>query len=343
MGRVFPPIGVAVFGVSTPFACWGFNLVRLVVEAVVGATVGLQVYSLHQLREEFGSRNGGSVVMATDFPDADLAEFLSASGLPVIVFADAPEIMLNWTMRSRELQPDRAARLCSRICSAVAPSLTAKRRLSVIPEATSADIVARLVEFLWPGQGRRLRADKVDFSAVAGDAERQRIVSATPFAADLSCLTLARGLAAYADVTLGHAPEAIDWPLLLFTRPDGRRWGEPIELAGPARALMYGPYMHLPVGEWSARVEFELAGVLSGAEASADVRIDEVVAETAFALPQAGVYAYDLAFRVRDPHRPVEIRLFLRKSAIEGLLLPHSVTLMPARVRSLPLVSSASS
>ena len=51
----------------------------------------------------------------------------------------------------------------------------------------------------------------------------------------------------------------------------------------------------------------------------------EVVTEKALVLPANGVFAYDLGFDIRDPHQPVEIRLFLRKAAIEGVFLLRSV------------------
>ena len=117
----------------------------------------------------------------------------------------------------------------------------------------------------------------------------------------------------------------------MFTRPDGRPWTDPINLMGPARAVLYGPYFHLPVGEWTARVEFEIDGAVSGIEAVTDVRINEVVTEKTFAMPAKGIFAYELSFHVSDPHHAVEIRIFIKKSAIEGVFLPRSVRVRPQR------------
>ena len=83
------------------------------------------------------------------------------------------------------------------------------------------------------------------------------------------------------------------------------------------------------MGDWTARVEFEIDGAVSGVEATTDVVINEVVTQKTFEMPSKGIYAYDLSFRVVDPHVAVEIRLFTKRSAIEGVFLPRSVRVRP--------------
>ena len=156
--RVFAPVGVVVLGVSTPFAYWGFHLVRHVITAITDRTLHLHVSTLEQLREGFGTRDGGSVVVTSDLPDADLAAFVCESGLPLIVFSDKPEAMLDWTMQSRGLDPAAAARFSSRISSSLAPNFGARRKL-VVSEAMAGSpkrVMADIIEFLWPGRDGRL-------------------------------------------------------------------------------------------------------------------------------------------------------------------------------------------
>jgi hypothetical protein len=318
--RAEPALAVAVLGVSTPFAYWGFHLVRAIVEAVAGPTLALHTTGLAELRAGSARRDGGNVVMSSDLPDAELARFVSGADLPVIVFSDDAGLMFDWTMQSRGLGAQDAARLCSRVCSSLSPALEARRRLVVAPLAAPAEVVSAILAFLWPRRSGGLESLAFEPPAPCG-----------PVACGLLRTEMTAALAAYADLTLGRKPDEIVWPLSLFTRGDGRSWRAPFDLAGPARALLYGPYMHLPVGDWTARVEFEIAGALSGVEATTDVRTHEVVTQKAFALPAKGVFAYDLSFAVRDPHHPVEIRLFLRKAAIEGVFLARSVKLRPQR------------
>ncbi len=294
---------------------------RALVEALAGPTLALHATGLAGLRDSLARRDGANVVISSDLPDAELARFVCGADLPVIVVSDDPLPMFDWTMRSRGLGAGDAARLCSRICSSLAPALRSRRRLIVSPATAPAQVVADVVELLWPGQGGALGAFAFEPPSACGPG-------APPAG-------LATALASYAEVTLGRWPREIVWPLELFTRVDGRAWSEPFDLAGPARALLYGPYMHLPAGDWTARVEFEVAGALSGVEAMTDVRTHAVVAQKAFVMPAKGVFAYDLDFAISDPHQPVEIRLFLRKAAIEGVFLVRSVTLKPGRAAAL--------
>ncbi len=331
--RAFAPAGVVVFGVSTPFAYWGFGVVQAVVEAITDKTLQLHISSLAQLREGFARREGGSVVVTSDFPDADLASFVCEFGLPLIVFSDDPGVMLEWTMRSRDMNSMDAARLCSRIYSSLAPNVAAERKL-VIPysrEVSPERAVSEIVEFLWPGRGEWLSARTFAFLAQSNRIPPYRSEEPVqPLAAEAAQIALP-AVASYADLLLGRLPAEIVWPLAMFARPDGRGWRDPIDLTGPARAVLYGPYMHLPVGDWTARVEFEIDRAVSGVEAMTDVRINEVVTEKSFEMPAKGIFAYELSFRVSDPHHDVEIRLFMKKSAIEGVFLPRSVRVRPQR------------
>lgn len=327
----YGPVGVVVFGVSTPFAYWGFHLVNALVEAITGKTLHLHISSLEQLRDGFARRDGGSVVMTSDLPDADLAGFVCSAGLPVIVFSDDPATLLDWTVSSRGLGVVEAARLSSRIYSSLAPNMKAQRKLvlaaGVSPERAVADIVA----FLWPG-----RDDGLTAQIYAHLLETNRIAppQAGPHepAPDARRDAALSALAGYAPLAEGREPEEIVWPLPLFNRLDDRPWGDPFDLTGPARVVLFGPYMHLPVGDWTARVEFEVEGAVSGIEAMTDVRINEVLTEKSFIMPAKGIFAYGLDFQIADPHLPVEIRLFIQKSAIEGVFLPRSVRIAPRRL-----------
>jgi hypothetical protein len=296
---------------------------------VAGKTLRLHISSLEQLRDGFARREGGSVLMTSDFPDADLAAFVCQSGLPLIVFSDDPAAALAWTAQSREMSAEDATRFCSRIYASLAPNLAASRKLVVHRrgEAAPERVAAGIIEFLWPGRGDWLVAGALAFLAEAGLLVEPPLAEREPVG-DEDALA---ALTSYGEVLLGRWPEEIDWPLRLFTRPDGSAWTAPFDLTGPARVVLYGPYMHLPAGDWTARVEFEIDGAVSGVEAMTDVRLNEVVTEKFFEMPAKGIYAYDLNFHVSDPHHAVEIRLFTRRSVIEGVFLPRSVRVRPQR------------
>jgi hypothetical protein len=274
------------------------------------------------------------VVITSDFPDLDLAQFLCQSGLPLIVFADDSATMLDWTRKSRAMGLFDATRYCSRMCSSLAPTLDVASKLVIPVEGSESAtrVVTKLINYLWPERGRGfvevtiehlLRSEKViPFFLKNSLAEESQVDDSENLAIG-NCLRL---IERYADVA-GHQPLGdLDWPLELFTRTDHLPWRTPFDLTGPARMLLYGPYLHLPIGNWVARVEFEIDRAVSGVEAGADVRVGEHVFEKNFQMPPKGIFAYNIDFVVFDPNQSIEVRIFMKRGAIEGALFLRSVS-----------------
>lgn len=333
------PIGVAVFGVSTPFAYWGFHLVLEIVHAAAGETLHLHIANFQQLRDRVGERSGGSLVVTSDFPDQDLFDFLLRSALPVIAFGDDVDEMIDWTAHSRRMSTENAVRFCCNITCVLAPAFLAPKALILRPDNSVRALVAAIVAHLCPtadeGLAASLYETLVRDGKISPDGPANWRVNADPSvtgppSADPErTADMKTAMTNYADVFSGHFPSEVMWPVSLFTCPDIASWREPIDLTGPARAVMYGPYLHLPPGEWIARVEFEIDEAVSGVEAATDVFISEVLVEKVFLMPAKGIFAYELSFAVADPRHAVEIRLFTKRSAIEGRLLVRSVTVRP--------------
>ena len=333
------PLGVAVFGVSTPFAYWGFYLVREIVEAATGATLHLHVTNLQQLHARFEERGAGSIVVTSDFPDADLLDFLLPSPLPLVVFADSTGDFVDWTVHSRRMSVPNAVRFCCNITCVLTPAFLSPKALIISPTSPPATIVAEIVAHLFPNADKGLAGGIYDALVGAGRLSPEgpadwRLSAETPKnelapADPERAAETKSGLASYATIFSGRLPSEIVWPVALFTCPDTEHWREPIDLMGPARIIMYGPYLHLPAGKWIARVEFEIDEAISGVEAATDVFISEVLVEKVFVMPTKGIFAYELAFAVNDPRHAVEIRLLTKRSAIEGLLLVRSVVVRP--------------
>jgi hypothetical protein len=337
-----PPVGVAVFGAGTPFAYWGFDAVRECVRALFGETLHLHLTSLDALRSGITARADGSIVVTTDLPDPDLARFLCESDLPIIIFTDRVDTMIDWIARSRHCSIARSTLFNSQVFAALSPALLAPNALIIQPQTEPRDIVGAIVSHLAPAagaerstqlfqeltQGGRLRADgPLDWRAdPAPEPHPEYGLSPSRDALD----AMRKSLATYSDLFIGRLPERIVWPLPLFYCPGAKHWREPIDLTGPARIIIYGPYLHLPAGKWIARVEFEIDGAISGVEASTDVVISKVLVEKIFIMPTKGIFAFELAFAVSDPRDPIEIRLFTKRSAIEGLLLMRSVVVRAA-------------
>ena len=103
----------------------------------------------------------------------------------------------------------------------------------------------------------------------------------------------------------------IVWPAaILYSAAPGFRTDKPLDLLGPARLLVWGPYMHLTKGRWMANMEFEVVGNFSPNSVIADVLVGgEFAGLGEFDLPERGVYTWRLAFEVADVAKPIEVRL----------------------------------
>jgi hypothetical protein len=338
----YAPLAVAVFGVSTQFGHYGFNLVCRIVEALAGRTLHLHIETLEELRDSFGRRGGGSVVLTSDLPNTDLVSFVCSSDIPIITFSESSRDVLDWVLSTRNPDPVESARFCSKMLSSLAAPFASDRALHIIgvQDLSLERIALMIVAYLFAGLDETSVARLLAYLAETGNFDSSAALdrsayrnfetsnAAKPFDVEVYSEMVA-AIASYEGIIAGKPPEEIVWPHHLFYRQDKRPLGEPFDLTGPARILYYGPYMHLPIGNWSVRFEFEIDGAISGIEATTDIYINEVVIEKTFAMPAKGIYAYSLSFEVYDPLVAVQIRLFTKKAAIEGVFLPRSVRVRP--------------
>lgn len=101
----------------------------------------------------------------------------------------------------------------------------------------------------------------------------------------------------------------------------------PVDLSGPARCVLYGPYLHLPPGRWSARLVLGLAGHDGTESFTVEIVCGEVIAKGSFSAQGSGLFEVRMDFTHRDPQIPIEFRLFLDAGAIYGWLSRFEVGL----------------
>lgn len=103
----------------------------------------------------------------------------------------------------------------------------------------------------------------------------------------------------------------------------------PIELLGPARCLTFGPYFCFPAGRWEAAVEFSTAGNTPSNSFRIDVLADrETKVDHQFEIEGGGTYRLAFEFEIRDQYQPLEMRTFIRSSAISGRFQLASFSLL---------------
>ena len=132
----------------------------------------------------------------------------------------------------------------------------------------------------------------------------------------------------------------VSWPPALFFCGDNIPLAGPCSLTGPARTIIYGPYLHLPPGDWVATVDFQVADNLSGNVIVSDITssvvihsedlVEKELARGEFGLPVSGLFTFEQAFEVASPLETLQIRFSTKEGAIEGSFAMRKITVSRA-------------
>jgi hypothetical protein len=152
-------------------------------------------------------------------------------------------------------------------------------------------------------------------------------------------------LSGYAAQFGGDGIDQLVWSRELFILFDdgSRRATGIIEVAGPPRPLIYGPYIHLPPGGWTARVTIgfspETVGTTFVIDAFADPRL---LAQAVITPSRGGIYSADLEFVLHEPSAlGLEIRVMLASANARGRMVLGRAVLKPSGTRGPERVDSA--
>jgi len=98
--------------------------------------------------------------------------------------------------------------------------------------------------------------------------------------------------------------------LFALAADPGASPGEPIDVAGGTRLLIFGPYIQLPGGSWTAQVVLGFSAEAAVHTFLVDVYAEGQLAATTFRPEVAGIYRAELAFSVGEPGgKGVEVRI----------------------------------
>ncbi len=149
---------------------------------------------------------------------------------------------------------------------------------------------------------------------------------------DAAELTLINGaLAGYAEYFTGAPLGNLVWTPNLFIVGDShQRLNGPIDITGRGRCLIYGPYIRLPPGRWTADVTMACAGLGGSKDFTVDVAATIKLTEILINVVDQGEVQTGLPF-VLDPanESAVEVRVSINQAAFEGRLALGPVTLRP--------------
>lgn len=323
---------LAVFGTVGAVASFSLRAVECLAEAVQGTHYLIKSNSSTEFANAWEARKSDDVILFSDSPDATLTELILQSKVPFSVFVEPGDSIINstWEAAGVDLWPARVrilslAALHDLIVSSSAMVVRSDTRLRLEQLLTQLAVHYRL-----PATEEQIKQAAIKL----GVNKREKggpIVSvpSLPVPADKASCVDARWRERLAPLFANFAPlmecrrvDHLGWPSELFLAMGKNNTPEPlttpVELTGPARTFIWGPYLNLPSGRWQAQITMTCARNPSGCRMAGDIYSDVVHAAWSFMLPEEGTYAFDIGFEVTEPRKAVEIRFFLREGMIDG-------------------------
>lgn len=325
-------------GGGGPHSLFAAILVRSLAEAAHGAITYAHASDVPAFREAFLARRGHAFVAFLEAPSPECALVLSRSRSKIAIFPDGFEDSVGFLMEQHGADFASAVRYATRGAASVT-ALLDRGNAGLLPAPAGSTLLAhhvrRLALFFGIEPSGPLVADllaRLGFAPGEGEAVtyEEALVRHLPArlrsGERLAALAEAdrdalQAMAPGYDGLFGPNPPAILWPprlCFLGDRP-GEALHGPIDLTGPARTLSYGPYLHLPPGDWEASVTLATGANRSGNRVSvrfvgaAGLREADRVD-----LPEAGRIELRTPLAVETASEGIELLLAADEGAIEG-------------------------
>jgi hypothetical protein len=270
-------------------------------------------------------------------PDERLHAALAETAIPFVLALDDPRVAVADILAKTDFEPAAATRVVADSCSFV-------MRYTAMPGAfrlhaneargDASGIVSAIARHLRIPIGETEAAAIADSVAQTGSAPGETASGAGTLAvADWVRKMLDGALGPYGELFAGGILGHIVWTRDLFWCVDDPRKkpAQLIDVSGGARCLIYGPYIHLPPGSWSARVVLgfsrEAAGYIFLVDACC---ADRQLAAVSFQPDAAGIRVTDISFTLGEAAcRGVEIRVMVLSEMAKGQLAFGHVVLTP--------------
>ncbi len=336
---------VAVFGAPTPLTQALHKLGFSLVSVLLGTPTHAHVNDFQTMQEAWANAftaEGRNLFMVSEAPKTALSDLFINAGVKSIVAIDPFDALVKHLKGSQSLDFVSAVRRASLYSSLIHDLACSPSSLLITHQWLNRDLlrmIEEIAEFLGldctPDDGRGIlthllgkEASDVslrdyvirEFPNSSGTLEADQ--SLTPW----ETRTLKAISQGYDLLQQGHIIRQVEWDNTFFVNHDlaHKSLGEPIDLIGPPRVLIYGPYMHLPNGEWEAEIDFKVTDCFSNNELMIDaaVFLDGKILSNPrinFTAPKSGFFKVRLKFQSEPTVATLEIRFYLTNGAIEGI------------------------
>ncbi|MEP7456742.1 hypothetical protein [Phyllobacterium sp. SB3] len=343
------------FGLPGTMFSWGTAALEAIAREVFGDCDTVEVETLPELQEAWRNRTGKAMIVTSHYPDQELCAFLMRTRAPYLVFTEGVMDALNWLSQTTGTTDIPLVRAMSASIACISqirshPMIVAVQRQKMGPVQIhrilghfcrtlginlSKEGIVRCLEKL----GTDFSRPKPDLSRIPTFEESAKMLDAHYMAPGTEYEGISPEIRAIAldvlkplDGSIMRTPiRQMIWPLQTFLLADkeGANIVNEIELVGRARCVIYGPYFHLPPGEWTARFSLRIDNEIYGQIFTIEIHNSELLSKIRIRPSQTGSFIAEAQFLVERAKEPIEIRLFTESGAIEGSIAHWSVELIP--------------
>jgi hypothetical protein len=318
---------MVIFSLGLPgrFADWCDAITARIVKVALGDVTAISADTPEELAVALLMVEGSNLFVSSRQPGAWLDRVLATTEKPFIVSLGDPR-SIAWELVTRHgLHLADATRRVSASCAAIMSCLRRPQALVLNadpdwqPVATTEAIARHFGLALDPVDIAKIVDDTMAFgdfsdipSLVGGSSADQLN--------ERNAVVVDGAVGPYLKHFMGEPAAHITWVRELFLGDGHRPAVQPVDVTGRVRALIYGPYIRLPHGNWSAEV------VLGFSQAATEVTfvVDVLSAGaqlcvTSLRPPHEGVYSVNLGFVINEQSdHPVEFRVVNERAAFDG-------------------------
>jgi hypothetical protein len=286
--------------------------------------------------------------MGTRQPDERLLAALAATNARFVVALDDPRIavadMIGSTNSDLRAVTRAVANSCPLVmrCASSPGAITIRRYQTDLDAVTAVAAIAHHFELpLGDGEAARIVKElAVRGLCCAPKASEEE----TAQRSEMRHKIVEGALAAYAKCFAGDDLGSIIWPRELFivNGDAGHGLADALDVSGGFRILIFGPYIHLPAGSWTARVVLGFSSEAAGHTFLVDAFSERQLGSTSFQPEREGVYTVDINFFLDEPSgHGVEIRVWVWSEYARGQLAFGHVILRPLAMRQPDVIAGS--
>jgi hypothetical protein len=329
-----------VFSVSLPgsYGDWCYAAIERLAASVLGSLVSIEANTAEELASEVIKTEGQHFYVSARQPNRWLRENLSASNKKFVVAIDDPRHAVNDLITQHNLEPAEATRRVASSCVAISRYVALPGALVITAEHDWLDPVATIGAL---ASHFGLAADPSNIEQIAADLAavglRPRIDGEPSWSAHLdedATAMINGAVGVYRQFLGGGSLDQITWARELFHGEGVPIVPRVIEITGKPRCLIYGPYIALPPGDWTADLILAFSEDAIDTSFKIDVFAGSVLHIESIKPIRPGVHMISFSFLIEEANENlVEIRVYTESGEIFGqIALGHAILTPRQRV-----------